>query len=51
MVQEDEHGVSRVCLRGGPTSRTGVAADLEEVIKELKKMISTGDARRDEVRS
>jgi len=51
IVQEDEHGGSRVCLRGGPTSRTGMAADLEEVIKELKKRISTGDARRNEVRS
>jgi cytochrome c biogenesis protein len=50
IVQEDEPGGVRVCLRGGPTRRNGVAADLEVVSKEVKKRIPTGDARRNEVR-
>jgi cytochrome c biogenesis protein len=51
IVCEDEPGGGRVCLRGGPTRRSGVAADLEAVTKEVKKRIATGDARRGEGRS
>ena len=51
IVQEDEIGRGQVCLRGGPTRRSGVAADLEAVSREVQKMISTRDAGRDEGRS
>jgi cytochrome c biogenesis protein len=51
IVQEDEPGGVRVCLRGGPTRRSGVAGDLEAVSQEVKKSISAGDAGRDEERS
>jgi hypothetical protein len=50
IVQEDGPGGGRVCLRGGPLRRSGVAADVEAVSKEVRKSISTGDAGQIEVR-